>query len=493
MYKVELRPFPFNGTSAIRRKTSEGHVSTQTLQSYTWLRKIPGELFALDEKPLLGFSPPFPWQEFSAEIGRSLKLAEFSISPGELRWRSSDELFAGMGDKLSGIPLVITPLAGSIWWVMSEKSVIRFMELLLIKDQQNPPECCADPDFIKAASQFLSIEAISAFQKMNFDKKLMPMVTEGPNLPTDSCLCQDLEVLFKGESLYGRLYISPAFRTEWTLRYLENKPALTALPMADSLDVVVHLEAGRIDLKPSEWKQLVIGDFVIIDTCSLDPDEDKGRVMLVINGIPCFRAKIKQGSLKILEHPLYHEVGKFMADLPPKGKHPEDDDFDDDNLDHGDTDDEDHSLSDHTDSDLPDHAESEDEEFDIDDSDLDLDDDEVDKKTSTASKVPEKKSSEAKPSPAVAPTVPKDVKPPEVPKKTNIPLSVDEIPLSVVIEVGRIQMSVKKLLELQPGNMLELDIHPESGVDMVVNGKRIARGELLRIGDVLGIRIMELS
>ena len=39
----------------------------------------------------------------------------------------------------------------------------------------------------------------------------------------------------------------------------------------------------------------------------------------------------------------------------------------------------------------------------------------------------------------------------------------------------------------------ELDIHPESGVDMVVNGKRIARGELLRIGDVLGIRIMELS
>ena len=65
--------------------------------------------------------------------------------------------------------------------------------------------------------------------------------------------------------------------------------------------------------------------------------------------------------------------------------------------------------------------------------------------------------------------------------------------MPVVIEVGRIQMSVKKLLELQPGNMLDLDIHPESSVDMVVNGKRIARGQLLRIGDVLGIRIIELS
>ncbi|MEI8366630.1 MAG: type III secretion system cytoplasmic ring protein SctQ, partial [Parachlamydiaceae bacterium] len=116
-----------------------------------------------------------------------------------------------------------------------------------------------------------------------------------------------------------------------------------------------------------------------------------------------------------------------------------------------------------------------------------------------------KKSAEVKPTepaPATA-SKPKATESPKEPPKTVVPkepvkespkapLSVDEIPLSVVIEVGRIQMSVKKLLELQPGNMLDLDIHPESGVDLVVNGKRIAKGELLRIGDVLGIRIMEL-
>jgi flagellar motor switch protein FliN/FliY len=71
--------------------------------------------------------------------------------------------------------------------------------------------------------------------------------------------------------------------------------------------------------------------------------------------------------------------------------------------------------------------------------------------------------------------------------------TLDDIPLNVIVEVGRLQMSIKKLLELQPGNMLELDIHPEAGVDLVVNGKRIARGELLRVGEVLGIRIVELS
>jgi len=54
-------------------------------------------------------------------------------------------------------------------------------------------------------------------------------------------------------------------------------------------------------------------------------------------------------------------------------------------------------------------------------------------------------------------------------------------------------MSVKKMLELQPGNLLELDIHPENGVDLVVNGKRIAKGELIKLGEALGVRILDIS
>ena len=52
--------------------------------------------------------------------------------------------------------------------------------------------------------------------------------------------------------------------------------------------------------------------------------------MPVINGSPFFRAKIKQGSLKILEHPLYHEVDTTMG-IPPKNN--DDEAFDDSDLD----------------------------------------------------------------------------------------------------------------------------------------------------------------
>jgi flagellar motor switch protein FliN/FliY len=218
--------------------------------------------------------------------------------------------------------------------------------------------------------------------------------------------------------------------------------------------------------------------------------------MLVINGTPFFRAKIKQGSLKILEHPLYHEVDTAMG-IPPKKNEDEDENFDtdlndsdfdiDDDSEHTEHTEHTELTEEHTDfSEFEDHP-TESTEYDtehtehseFDDSSFDDDED--------------LKPSKAK---TVVPTEAAKVKQPKEEGKTtisNTPLSVDDIPLSVVIEVGRIQMSVKKLLELQPGNMLELDLHPDSGIDMVVNGRRIARGELLKIGDALGIRILELS
>lgn len=441
-------------------------MSTITEPLSSWLRKIPGDLYHLDEKPLLGFPPDFPWENFSHEIAASLQISSLSINPGSPQWHLEADLFQGLGDHLKALSLSVSPLSGSLWWIMSEQSVARLMHVLLSKDSKTFTETI-DESFFKAFYQFLGAEAINAFEKVNFDKKLIPNILKESTLPSEACLGVDITISLDQEVIYGRLLLSQMFRKSWAQRYLQQQNSLAlSSPIADSLDVTIHIEAGKVHLKPSEWKQIVPGDFVILDSCSLDPSEDKGRVMLVINGTPFFRAKIKQGSLKILEHPLYHEVDTIM-ETPPTN-HDDDEDFDDSDLDDFDLDDE--SL--HTESDATMHTEDEDEDMDISDDDLD--------------EIENEKLEE--------PKTPKDAAVGET-KTTisNTPLSVDEIPLNVVIEVGRIQMSVKKLLELQPGNMLDLDIHPESGVDMVINGKRIARGELLKIGDSLGIRILELS
>ena len=67
------------------------------------------------------------------------------------------------------------------------------------------------------------------------------------------------------------------------------------------------------------------------------------------------------------------------------------------------------------------------------------------------------------------------------------------IPISLKVEVGQVRMTLAKLMELQAGATLDLNVDPEEGVDLVVNGKCIGRGELLRLGETLGVRILEIG
>lgn len=68
-----------------------------------------------------------------------------------------------------------------------------------------------------------------------------------------------------------------------------------------------------------------------------------------------------------------------------------------------------------------------------------------------------------------------------------------EIPLNLTVEIGRIMMNLEKLLQLKAGNVLELAIKPEQGVDLTIGGKKVAKGELLKLGDVLGVRILQIN
>jgi len=60
-------------------------------------------------------------------------------------------------------------------------------------------------------------------------------------------------------------------------------------------------------------------------------------------------------------------------------------------------------------------------------------------------------------------------------------------------EVGLVKISLQKLLHLQPGMMLDLVMSPELGVDLTVEGKKVGKGELLKLGETVGIRILDVA
>lgn len=72
-------------------------------------------------------------------------------------------------------------------------------------------------------------------------------------------------------------------------------------------------------------------------------------------------------------------------------------------------------------------------------------------------------------------------------------LSPKKIPISLTIEVTKLKMSLDKLLKLKPGNVLDLSVQVEHGVNIVANGKCVARGDLIQVGEVIGVKITEIG
>ncbi len=67
-----------------------------------------------------------------------------------------------------------------------------------------------------------------------------------------------------------------------------------------------------------------------------------------------------------------------------------------------------------------------------------------------------------------------------------------DIPLKVTVELGRTKMTLKEVLELSVGSLIELDKLTGEPVDILVNGKLIARGEVVVIDENFGVRITDI-
>lgn len=64
-----------------------------------------------------------------------------------------------------------------------------------------------------------------------------------------------------------------------------------------------------------------------------------------------------------------------------------------------------------------------------------------------------------------------------------------DIPVQVTVELGRTQMTLREVLELQEGSVIELDRLAGEPLDLKVGGQLIAQGEVVAIDDYYGLRI----
>jgi flagellar motor switch protein FliN/FliY len=73
----------------------------------------------------------------------------------------------------------------------------------------------------------------------------------------------------------------------------------------------------------------------------------------------------------------------------------------------------------------------------------------------------------------------------------NLNLVLD-VPVSLTIELGSCQLPMKEVLQLNIGSVVQLDKPADAPVELSVNGKLIARGEVVVVEDRFGVKITEV-
>jgi flagellar motor switch protein FliN/FliY len=67
-----------------------------------------------------------------------------------------------------------------------------------------------------------------------------------------------------------------------------------------------------------------------------------------------------------------------------------------------------------------------------------------------------------------------------------------DVPVELAVEVGRTTMTIRETLAIAPGSIISLNRMAGEPVDLLVNGRRIARGEVVAVDEEFGLRVTEV-
>lgn len=437
-----------------------------TQQAYDWIRTLPPSILEFDEIPLIGHAVAFPWQKAVDTITRRFELDKLSLVPGHWEWRSKDELFTGLSGEPHLIPIGLTGYEGRALFAIDKRDIEVLASSLLLHKVEEPD--FIDPSYLEAFFKFIALEACDVFSEIEWEKGLQCHLLKDEPVADEPHLTMELAIELSTRTLHSRIILDNTLRKEWQSKHILPFEVATNPALAKKMNLPVSIQAGHFSMKLDEWNHVQPGDFILVDKLDLNENLQSGSLLLMVHHLPYFKAHLDNGAIILQEQPSHDEVTATMAKF---------------------TDDDDDS------------------DFDFDDSTTDesiTDDSEIEHivpKKPAAPPLPPKAAPTASPAtpaanaaaPAAKANVAATGQKTEVTKKAHEKThSAKDIPLQIAVEIGRFNMTIEKVMEMQPGNMLSLNVHPEDGVDLVVNGRRIGKGELIRLGETLGVRITEI-
>jgi flagellar motor switch protein FliN/FliY len=400
-----------------------------------WQKAITELLQETKEIPLWGTAPAFPFDNFNQTLKERFEIPDLHVDSRHVDWIPAGGWREGAGAKPLVFALEAPRLAGHVFWVVSVEEMKELCFSFLLSS--HPTENMKDTplSFLKGFYRFLCLKALDTLAELEAFPGLRFTFSNQETVPDEPMFGIEASISCKGTKSFAKILV-PQKTLGSFKEFFRDRGSLLSKEQAANIEVALPLVIGNSTLGHHAWKQLHIGDFLILDHCDYKPKIKRGKARLFLEGHPIALCSLRGNSLEILEYQFDKEEIVKDEEEYPEEEHEE---FEEGGLDEP--------------------AEAEEGEF-----------------------LEEELEEEL----------------PEEPEALSLPIEEmpalgKEIPINLCVEVARIKMSLDKVLALKPGNLIELLVGPEQGVTITANGKAIARGELLLLGEALGVKITELG
>lgn len=348
---------------------------TETDVSYDWLKLVEKALTKIEQLPLLEEHFPFPWSEATQALETALQITHLQISSLQTVWKNSSELLQGLGDKVILKGIAINPVEKALFLALSERDMTEVCsQALFLQEHQ---ESLTNSRIKEGFYDFLLLKILEALNLLPLFKNVSLQLTADTELPPENGFCVDLQVMLPSRAVQVRIVCPQTFLSAF--KTYQPFQQGTLLSSSSSIEASLRSIAGYTLLTSEEWDAIQVGDFVILDRCTYDPDEEKGSVTLYLGETPLFMARIKPEGMKVLDYAFYQEETKETSGF------------------------------------------------------------------------------------------------------------------TLTAEVGRLKIPLNQLLHLKPSDMIDLPLSPQQGVSLTISGKEVGQGELLKLGQTLGVRILDIQ
>ena len=392
-------------------------------------KKLTTALAERKELPMWGKLPEFPLSSYVTKLQSTFNCEDLSIELLQADWKEAPDLLMGFSEDPSALYFCMSPLSPSFALYLSSQDLEKF--LIFVTDQDHK-RTLSHEAFQKAFTQFIFLKALKDLDELSIYEGLKVKLTETP-FSEETSYCVDIMIRVSAQQILARLVFPKSFHQIITSHFSSRPLQLHRLD--STLALPLSLSAGHVSLTMQEIKDLSIGDFVILDHSYYHPRSHQGTCLLVYQNTSLFYVKRKQHEIKILDYAEYDSQINSPDEGFMKGKDemfsPEDESFEED---------------------------------------LEMESEENSEEGEEMAK-----SEEASPS--------------QIAESLS---SADSVPLQLSVEMAKLLMPLKDILALSAGSVVQIPMNIDQKVSLTLNSQVIAKGELVALGDVVGIKISEI-